>query len=284
MQGGYPTQQGYGAQGGFSPGSGYDAGGNGGQQQPQASEGQKEDAKDEPTAPVSMGCYLWLPDGCPRTPHYKADVWKKDNWKGWADPKAINPDNEGRCLGERKESYVSWCGTQSVHMLFVTAETEAPNIPSAPGCYVWATQCPSQPWYSSRGWNFNWQAGPSTPEGCVGERLRVFQKWCGNSKAQGLWVNPPPKTPGCFIVLPWGCPRNPQFKAPSWKKDTWPGWVDGRVPTDPAGQEAFCLEDRRAKLREWCNAELVGTLLNRCSGAECLQQPQAQWRCWRSRA
>lgn len=206
-----------------------------------------------PIAPVQAGCYVWLPAGCPRQPHFAANEWKRDTWSNWKEEHAFKLDNQAVCEGERKLSFVGWCQTQDVRMLFVPEGSEAPLAPTSSGCFVLTNAlCPSQPWYTAAGWNYNPFPGAAGKDGCVGERKDRFVRWCGASQVQALWLSPAPKQPGCYVTMPSGCPRNPHFMAPDWKKDSWPGWTDGRAPAEVADQKELCERGRSAKLNEWC--------------------------------
>merc|ERR1719221_968775 len=88
--------------------------------------------------------------------------------------------------------------------------TAAPAIPDKPGCYAWMPSgCPHQGGQIGVDAYATWrrdEKGNESASVCKARAAALDQR-CGSSDAQTTFVAKHPKTPGCYVWRPMGCPR-----------------------------------------------------------------------------
>lgn len=221
---------------------------------------------------MTPGCYVRMPSGCPRQESWRKEdflTWQKDSWPGWKERKFQAGTMKATCEQDRKAKLSGWCGANDVESKYIDSTAaggaSSPPVPAKVGCYVWAPGgCPRQPGFDSRAWRRGWardswpgwaekgMEGHQAVEACLTERQFLLAGWCGSNLVT-LWVHQAPEeptTPGCYVNLPSGCPKQRNlFDARSYQN----GWrpdIHGDSPSEAS--PSTCGDDRRHQINSWC--------------------------------
>ncbi|CAK0910668.1 unnamed protein product [Prorocentrum cordatum] len=225
-----------------------------------------------PSLPKASGCYVWTPQGCPRQPTFHADVWKQDKYGELHNHAA---SSKAACFA-RAQMFNDWCGTTSVVMVLVLApavpvatrpdaayegiaQSDAPDLPTEAGCYVWTPSgCSRHASFHAR---YHWKrdlegearsSAAWDPAACQA-RKATFDAWCGVQDAVMRLVRPEarrqpeqPAQPGCYVWQPSGCPSRGVRSSFRWKHDRWAEQNAG------ARYDAVICSKRKATFDNFC--------------------------------
>jgi len=203
--------------------------------------------------PTAAGCHILAPSGCPKNPGSLHGVtnWGRDSW---GERNRGSGKNEDVCLINRKRDWNSWCGVSDIQMHFVGVPI--PKPPTSAGCYILGPSgCPKNPGAFSRSnhWYRDHHDSKNNQHTCLERRVRDWNSWCGVSNVEMHFVALPvpsaPRNPGCYVLGPSGCPKNPRslHKANDWGRDSW-----GESHRGSGRDRNVCLNNRARDWNNWC--------------------------------
>jgi len=234
-----------------------------------------------PSNPTEPGCWMLLPSGCPaRNWNPATDKWLRDSWS----EENMNTLEDADACERRQQGQRDWCGAQDVrtyHVPIPSADCEGTVngdkvldacgvcggdhmscAPKRPGCHMLLPSgCPNQKWDPKPEWyRDSWgEENQNTLEDAAAcERRQQGQRdWCGAQDVLTHHVPMPPlpTTEGCWMLLPTGCPEQPQWLSPpvSWFRDNWSEENQNTL------EDAAKCEGRQQGQRDWCGAQDILT-------------------------
>jgi len=178
------------------------------------------------------------------------------------------------CGDERRRQINSWCSTIDARVVYIQ---QPPPAPTAVGCHMWMPSgCPRQPKFDSTRYEAGWvldvgkdwvgvhfSESNFKAKGMCRERRMKLNAYCGVVDVKSMYIGSVaklPEAPGCYLMMPSGCPRQPTFDASNWKGlwgvDQWHGWVENEVKQRTDGdKKAICEDARRQAINSWCGTK-----------------------------
>jgi hypothetical protein len=157
-----------------------------------------------PPMPVSAGCWVYTPSGCPSDPSFEdARLRYTRDQEGEANNHALS--DKQACEVERKLAFDQRCGVEDTRMYW-RGSTEPPV---SPGCwYHTPLGCPSQPMaqLAIDSWQLD-KFGAATVEAdldknaCLVVRKKAWQDFCGTDQVMVHFVPPAASTNASLVAI-----------------------------------------------------------------------------------